>query len=166
MPFSQQSAHRAAYATPDDLAAGNVTGVGIAIDVNTNRPVTVYMNEEPARAAPTPPVQVPSAAPAPQPVIVQQAPRDPWAARIAASGGTVAGVAAAVGHYAPELANLAHAVAPVGIAVGIGALGLSLLKGSSAKVTVNISNSNTGSTSTSNATSNAHSAAGWKNNAG
>jgi hypothetical protein len=157
----QQSAHRAAYATPGDIAAGQVTGIGYAIDVESGKPIAVYMNDTP----PPPPPAAHQPAPVPQPVIVQQAPRDPWTGRIAASGGAIAGVAATVGHYASELGQAAHAAEGIGIAVGVAALGISLLKGSSAKVTVNITNSNTGSTShaTSNANAASTSASGWKN---
>jgi hypothetical protein len=158
---TQQSADRTAYATQADLAAGQFTGIGIAIGVEDHKPVAVYMNDTPApepRAAPQP-------QPAPAPVIVQQAPRDPWPARIVASGGTIAGVAVAVGHYAHGLAEFAHAAEGAGLAVGVAAAAVSLLKGSSAKVTVNINNSNTGSTSHSTATSHASAASGWKNRA-
>jgi hypothetical protein len=161
-PFPQQSATRDAYATPEDLQAGRVTGVGYAIPVKTGIPIAVYINETPA----APPVR---ADPAPAPVtqvIVQRPGLDPITTRIASASAGAAGVAAAVGHYAHELADFAHAAAGASLAVGVAAFGVAVLRGNTPKIDVHITNnnSNTGSTAHATASSNARSAAGWKNN--
>jgi hypothetical protein len=156
----QQSARQDAFATTDDIQAGRVTGVGYAVSVASGKPIPVYVSDTPPpQSAPTPPT-VPAAQP--QQVIVQQQPRDPWPARILASGGTIAGVAATVGHFATELGQAAHAGEAIGIGVGAAAAGLWLLKGSSPRVSVTINNSNTGASSSSSSTSSSSSASGWR----
>lgn len=157
--FPQQSASPDAYATAADVQAGQVSGVGYAVSVETGLPVPVYVNDTPT-ALPVP-VQ-----PAPvQQVVVQAAARDPWPARILASGGTLAGVTVAVGHYAPQLGQLGHAVQAAGIGIGLAAAGLYVLKGAAPKLSVTINSSITGANASSAASSNAKSAAGWKNQA-
>lgn len=155
--FPQQSASRDAYATAADVQAGQVSGVGYAVSVETGLPVPVYVNDVPP-ALPAPA----QSTPVPQ-VVVQAAARDPWPARILASGGTIAGITTAVGHYAPQLGQLGHAVQAAGIGIGVAAAGLYVLKGAAPKISVTINSSITGANATSTASSDARSAAGWKN---
>lgn len=157
--FPQQSASPDAYATAADVQAGQVSGVGYAVSVETGLPVPVYVND----ALPAVPVRA-ELAPVQQ-VVVQAAPRDPWPSRILASGGSLAGVTVAVGHYAPQLGQLGHAIQTAGIGIGLAAAGLYVLKGASPKVSVTINSSITGANASSTASSNARSAAGWKNQA-
>lgn len=151
--FPQQSADRTAYATQADIEAGQVTGVGYAIPVETGIPVAVYVNDAPARPAPLPVLQQP----AQQTVVVQRAGLDPVTARIAAGSAGAVGVAVAVGHYAHQLAEFAHAAEGAGVAIGVLAIGARLALGGSTKVSVTVNNSNTGSSSSSSATSSSHS---------
>lgn len=157
--FPQQSASPDAYATASDVQAGQVSGVGYAVSVETGLPVPVYVND----AVPAVPVRA-ELAPVQQ-VVVHTPARDPWPARILASGGTIAGVTTAVGHYAPQLGQLGHAVQMAGIGIGVAAAGLYVLKGAAPKVSVTINSTITGANASSTASSNARSAAGWKNQA-
>jgi hypothetical protein len=149
--FQQQAAHRDAYATPEHVQTGNVTGVGYAVSVETGKPIPVYMNDTPPPPPPAPIVHTP----APQTVIVEQAPRDPWPARILSGGGAVAGTAAVVGHYAAGIAHVADATAVV---AGVAAAGIALLRGSAPKVSVSVNATITGASSS----STSRSASGWR----
>lgn len=127
---------------------GPEPGTGYVTDAKTGR---VFLAHLPP--PPEPVIQfVPQ--PAAPPVVVQAPARDPWPARMLAGGAAVAGVAAAVGHFAAELGQAAHAAEIAGIGVGAAAAGIWLLKGTAPKVSVTINNSNTGSSSSSSSTSN------------
>lgn len=122
-------------------------GTGYVTDAKTGRMILAHLPP-----APDPEIRyvhVPAPAP-PAPV----RPRDPWAGRILASGLSTAAVLVAAGQYAPQLAQVGHAVEAVGVGAGILAGGVALWKGSSPKINVTINNSNTGASSSS--------AAGWK----
>ena len=149
--FAQQAAHRGAYASPEHVHTGNVTGVGYAVSVETGRPIPVYMNDTPPPAPPAPVVQ----APAPQTVIVEQTPRDPWPARLLSGGGAVAGTAAVVGHYAAGISHVAEGGA---VLIGAAAVAVALMRNGAPKVNVNVTAHITGATSS----SNSRSSAGWK----
>lgn len=155
--FPQQSADRTAYATQADIEAGQVTGVGYAIPVETGIPVAVYVNDVPPRPAPLPVVQQP----AQQTVVVQRAGLDPVTTRIAAASAGAAGVAAAVGHYAHQLAEFAHAAEGAGIAVGIAAGGIALWRGSAPKISVSVTANITGATAHG-GNAESRSGSGWK----
>lgn len=157
--YPQQSADRTAYATKDDIEAGRVTGVGYAIPVESGIPIAVYVNDTPARPAPLPVVQ--QVAPQQPTVIVQRAGLDPVTTRIAAASAGAVGVAAAVGHYAHQLAEFAHAAEGAGIAIGVAAAGIALWKGSAPKIAVNVTANITGATAHG-GNANARSASGWK----
>lgn len=131
---------------------GTPPGTGYVTDAKTGRQVLVHL-------PPTPEPEIRYVhLPAPAvPAPVQ--PRDPWAGRILASGLSTAAVLVAAGQYAPQLAQVGHAVEAVGVGVGILAGGVALWKGSSPRVNVTINNSNTGASSTSSSSSS--SAAGW-----
>jgi hypothetical protein len=117
-----------------------------AVSAKTGLPELVWLPKPP-------PVALPQPIPAPPPVVVQAPARDPWPARMLTGGAAIAGVAAAVGHFAAELGQAAHAAEIAGIGVGAAAAGIWLLKGTAPKVTVNISNSVTGSSSSANSSS-------------
>lgn len=161
--FAQQSADRTAYATPADIEAGRVTGIGHAISVETGKAIPVYISDAPTPQHPPAPAPVPVQQPT-QPTVVVPAPaRDPWPARILSSGGTVAGITVAVGHYAPQLGQAAHALQMAGVAVGAATAGIYLLKGTTPKVNVTVNSTINGATATANSTSHARTASGWKN---
>jgi len=138
----------ASYVQPGDTI--NATGVGYAIAVETGKPVSVYVNDTP------PPVPI---LPAQPPVIIQQAPRDPWLGRIIAGTGGAALVIGVTGAVAPQLQMVGHALEMGGVGLGVLAAGGWLLKGTSPRVTVTNNVTVTGSSSTSSAS--ASSAAGW-----
>lgn len=154
--------------TPD-AEFGIPSGMGYAISAETGKAVLIYTstNQNYTSTNQTTPT-LPAPAPQPNPVqqvVVHTPARDPWPARILASGGTLAGITTAVGHYAPQLGQLGHAIQTAGIGIGIAAAGLYVLKGAAPKVSVTINSTITGANASSTASSNARSAAGWKNQA-
>lgn len=154
---TQQPAHRDAYASPADIEAGQVTGVGYAVSVETGRPIPVYVNDTPPPPPPAP--LVPQQPPIVQQVVVHRRQLDPITTRIAAASAGIAGTAWVVGEHAHQLAEAAHAAEGLGIAGAALFAGVALWKGTQPAINVNVSANITGanasSTSSSTSTSDA-----------
>jgi hypothetical protein len=114
---------------------------------------------------PTPPSIAPLPVPVQQPTQVVQAPRDPWPARLLSGGAAVTSAAVAIGHYANQVGQLAHACEEVGVGFGALAVGIAVVRGVAPRVSVNVTNNVTGSQSSASASSDSRSASGWKSKA-
>lgn len=153
--YLQQSARRDAYASPADIEAGQVTGVGYAVSVETGQPIPVYVNDTPPPPPPAP--VVPQAQPVVQQVVIQRRQLDPVTTRIAAASAGIAGTAWVVGEHAHQLAEAAHAAEALGAVLTAAAVAVAFLRGSQPKINVNVNASiagvsaNVSSTSTSDA---------------